>query len=150
MSQDPEPLVLWKHEPKPQNPRPLETWARIRRPPCKHILYLFKKKKNLHAWTTFGPDPPTKRYVGNHSQDSVHILIHNMTICIFIYMHSLQLNIVCKIRYLFNTLTSAFQALSMRSILLTPNFATRIYLYMEGKRVISHWKYASWFWSLDP
>ena len=29
MSQDLEPLVLWKHEPKPQNPRPLKTWARI-------------------------------------------------------------------------------------------------------------------------
>ena len=151
MSQDPEPLVLWKHEPKPkneprskntrslktwariqnlwssesmsqspktlgplktlakpQNPRPLKTWARIqnlcssenisqspkilgllktwariRRPPSKHILYSFKKK-NLQAWTTFGPDPPTKRYVGNLPRDSVHIFIHYMIICIFI------------------------------------------------------------------
>ena len=31
--------------------------------------------------------PPTKRYVGNLSRDSVYILIHYMTICIFIYMH---------------------------------------------------------------
>ena len=30
MSQDSEPLVLWKYELKPQNPRPLKTWARIR------------------------------------------------------------------------------------------------------------------------
>ena len=140
MSQDPEPLVLWKHEPKPQNPRslktwariqnlwsfenmsqilknpwssenmsqdpkilgfwkhdpgsrtfnPLKTWARIRRSLGKYILYSFKKKKekkNLHIWTTFGPDPPTKRYVGNLPRDLVHILIHYMIIWIFIYMH---------------------------------------------------------------
>ena len=56
----------------------------------KHVLYSFfllKKKKKLHAWTTFRLDPPTKRSVGNLPWDSVHILIHNMTICIFIYMH---------------------------------------------------------------
>ena len=58
-----------------------------------HILYSFfffpkkKKKKKLHAWTTFRPNPSTKRYVGNLPQDSINILIHNMTICIFIYMH---------------------------------------------------------------
>ena len=176
MSQDPEPLVLWKHEPKPQNPRSLKTWARIqnlwssenmsqslknpwyfenmswdpkivglwkhepkpKKPlvhwkhepspkilglwkhepgsktfgplktwakiqnlwssethdqnlhifltSSKHVLYSFKEKK-LHAWTTFGPDPPTKRYVGNLPRDSVRILIHYMIICIFIYMH---------------------------------------------------------------
>ena len=105
------PLKTWA---KPQNPRPLKTWDRIqnlwssenmsqspkilgllktwawiRRPPGKHILYSLKKKKkkNLHSWTTFGPDPPTKRYVGNLPRDSVHILIHYMTVCIFIYMH---------------------------------------------------------------
>ena len=83
------PLVLWKHEPRSKNPRSLKTWARIRCPPSKHILYSLKKKKkkNLHAWTTFGPNPPTKRYVGNLPQDSVRILIHYMIICIFIYMH---------------------------------------------------------------
>ena len=31
--------------------------------------------------------PPTKRYVGNLPRDSVHILIHYMIICIFVYMH---------------------------------------------------------------
>ena len=35
----------------------------------------------------FGPNPPTKRYVGNLPRDSVHILIHYMIICILIYMH---------------------------------------------------------------
>ena len=126
MSQDPEPLVIWKHEPKPKkplvlwkhelrskNPRPLKTWARIqnlwssenmsqspkilglwKHEPGSVVLhvsisctYSKKKKKNLRAWTTFGPDPPTKRYIGNLPRDLVHILIHYMTIYIFIYMH---------------------------------------------------------------
>ena len=46
-----------------------------------------RKRKRLHLWTTFGLDPLIKRYVGNLPRDSIHILIHNMTICIFIYMH---------------------------------------------------------------
>ena len=153
MSQDPEPLVLWKHEPKPQNPRPLKTWAKIqnlwssknmsqspkdpwssenmsqdpkilglwkhepgsktfdplktwakaqkslvfwKHEPGSVVLQVSiscshqkkkKKKKNLRAWTTSGPGPPTKRYIGNLPRDSVHILIHYMIICIFIYMH---------------------------------------------------------------
>ena len=150
MSQDPEPLVLWKHELKPQNSRPLKTWARIqnlwssenmsqnqkdpwssenmsqdltilglwkhepgsrifgplktwakaqkslvlwKHEPGSVVLQVSiscthsKKKKNLHAWTMFGPNLPTKRYVGNFPRDSVHILIHYMIICIFIYMH---------------------------------------------------------------
>ena len=40
------------------------------------LFFIFsKKKKVLHAWTTFKLDPPTKRYVGNLLRDSVHILI---------------------------------------------------------------------------
>ena len=42
------------------------------------------------------------------------------------YLHSPQSNIDCKVRCLFHTLTFALQALSMKGILLTPYFATRI------------------------
>ena len=44
---------------------------------CTYFLFFQKKKKKkvLHAWTTFKLDPPTKRYVGNLPQDSIHILI---------------------------------------------------------------------------
>ena len=100
MSQDLEPLVLWKHEPRSRTFGPLEAWVKAQKSlvlwkhelgsvvlqvsiSCTHS----KKKKKLHSWTTFGPNPPTKRYVGNLHRDSVHILIHYMTICIFIYMH---------------------------------------------------------------
>ena len=83
----------------------------------KHVLYSFfsikkkkqkqkqnktkqkKTKKGLHAWTTFRPDPPTKRYVGNLLWDSVHILLHNMTVCIFIYMH----HTFTMVKYLFQS-----------------------------------------------
>ena len=140
MSQDLEPLVLWKHEPGSRTFGPLKTWAKAQKSlvlwkhePGSVVLQVSiscthskKTKKKLHAWTTFGPDPPTKRYVGNLPQDSVHILIHNMTICIFIYIHSPQLNTDCKVRCLFHTLTFAFQALPMGGILLTPHFTTRI------------------------
>ena len=69
MNQDPKILGLWKHEPRSKNPKSLKTWARIqnlwasenmsqspkilgllktwariRRPPGKHILYSLKKK----------------------------------------------------------------------------------------------------------
>ena len=48
-------------------------------------------------------------------QDSLHY-----------YLHSPRLNTDCKVRCLFHTLTFALQALSMRGILLTLHFATRI------------------------
>ena len=58
---------------------------------CTHFFFPKKKKiknkKGLHVWTTFGPDPLIKRYVGNLPGDSVHILIHYMMVCILIYMH---------------------------------------------------------------
>ena len=41
-------------------------------------------------------------------------------------IHSPRLNTDCKVRCFFHTLTFAFQALSMRGILLTPYFAIRI------------------------
>ena len=100
MSQNPKKLGLWKHEPGSRTFDPLKTWAKAQKSlvlwkqapgsivlqvsiSCTHSI----KKKKLHAWTTFGLDPPTKRYVGNLPRDSVHILIHYMIICIFIYMH---------------------------------------------------------------
>ena len=123
MSQDPEPLVLWKHEPKPKkplvlwkheprskNPRSLKTWARIqnlcssenmsqspkilgplkiwtriRRPPGKHILYSFKKKKKIacmnYVWT-WSPHQEVRRQspsrFGPHFEfvTSTHHFIH--------------------------------------------------------------------------
>ena len=102
MSQDQEPLVLWKLEPKPKKslvfwkhePRsrtlgPLKCMTRIfiSSWPQVSMFCTHSKKKKFHAWTMFGLDPPTKRYVGNLLQDSVHILIHYMTIYIFICMH---------------------------------------------------------------
>ena len=70
--QDSNPSDLWEARPKLQ----------IHQTIGKHVLYSFsfsffkkKKKKWLQAWTTFRPDPPTKRYVGNLPRDSVHILV---------------------------------------------------------------------------
>ena len=56
---------------------------------CNHFFSIKKKKKKktLNAWTTFGPDPLTKRYIGNLPWDSVHILIHYMSVHILIYIH---------------------------------------------------------------
>ena len=54
-------MVLKKHE-----PRSVVLEVSIS---CTHSK---KKKKKLRAWTTFGLDPPTKRYVGNLPRDSVH------------------------------------------------------------------------------
>ena len=102
MSQSPKILGLWKHEPGSKTFDPLKTWAKAQKSlvlwkhePRSVVLQVSiscthskkKKKKKLHAWTTFGPDPPTKRYVGNLPRDSVHILIHYIIICIFIYMY---------------------------------------------------------------
>ena len=92
----------------------------------KHVLYSLKKKKNCMHKLRLDLIPSTKRYVSNLPRDSVHILIHNMIICIFIYMHLPRLNTDCKVRCLFHTLTFAFQALPIKSILLTSYFATRI------------------------
>ena len=102
MSQSPKILGFWKHEPGSKTFDPLKTWVKAQKSlvfwkhePGSVVLQVSiscthskkKKKKNLRAWTTFGPDPPTKRYIGNLPRDSVHILIHYTIICNFIYMH---------------------------------------------------------------
>ena len=81
------PSDLWEARP---NFKSTDLWEarlklQIHQTIGKHVLYSFKKKK--HAWTTFRPNPLTKRYVGNLPRDLVHILIQNMTVCIFIYMY---------------------------------------------------------------
>ena len=81
------PLVLWKHEPRSKNPRSLKTWARIRCPPSKHILYSLKKKKKKiacmnYVWT-WSPHQEVRRQspsrFGPHFDplhDRLHFYLH--------------------------------------------------------------------------
>ena len=81
-------LVLWKHELGSRTFGPHKHMTRISIFSWPQVsMSCTHSKKNLHAWTMFRPDRPSKRFIGNLPQDSVHILIHNMTVCIFIYMH---------------------------------------------------------------
>ena len=77
----------------------------------------------------FGPNPLTKRYVGNFPWDSVHILIHYMSIHILICIH----HTFTMVKYWLQSLVSFSyidfhfsSSVNERGILLTPDFATLI------------------------